>query len=145
MKTFYFILLFGIFTLTLANDVALVKKAKGESYIVRQNKEISIQVGTKLQEKDIIITESKSSVGLIFKDNTRISVGQNSKLEIEQYLFEPAQNKEGFVTNLSKGSMECITGLISKVNPSAFKVKVKTATMGIRGTHFIINVNSEGF
>ncbi|WP_294966938.1 FecR family protein [Sulfurimonas sp.] len=142
MKSFYSLILLGIVSLTFANEVALVKKAKGQSHIVRQSKEINIVVGTQLQEKDIIITESKSSVGLIFKDNTRISVGPNSKLEIEQYLFEPAENKEGFVTNLSKGSMECITGLISKVNPSAFKVKVKTATMGIRGTHFIINVNS---
>jgi len=39
--------------------------------------------------------------------------------------------------------MECITGLISKVNPKAFKVKIKTATMGIRSTHFIVNANPQ--
>lgn len=144
MKVFNFIILLSIVSIAFADEIALVKKAKGNSHIVRQNKEITIQVGTKLQEKDVIITESKSSVGLIFKDNTRISIGQNSKLEIEKYLFEPSENQEGFVTNLSKGSIECITGLISKVNPKAFKVKVKTATMGIRGTHFIINADSQG-
>ncbi len=82
---------------------------------------------------------------MIFKDNTRISVGPNSKLEIEKYLFEPANNQEGFVTNLSKVSIECKTGLISKVNPKAFKVKVKTATMGICGTHFIVNADYTTF
>lgn len=145
MKVFYFFILLGIVSNVLANDVALVKKAKGESHIVRENKEITILVGTKLQEKDIIVTESNSLVGLIFKDNTRISVGPNSKFEIEKFLFEPSEHKEKFVTNLSKGSIECITGLISKVNPSAFKVKVKTATMGIRGTHFIINADGGEF
>jgi len=101
MKTLYSILFLGIVSLALANDVALVKKAKGESHIVRQNKEITIKVGTKLQEKDVVITKSKSLVGLIFKDNTRISIGPNSKLEIEKYLFEPSQNQEGFVTNFT--------------------------------------------
>ena len=143
MKVICFFILLGIVSISFADEVALVKKAKGESHILRQTKKITIQVGTKLQEKDVIITEAKSSVGLIFKDDTRISIGPNSKLEIEKYLFEPSKNQENFVTNLSQGSIQCITGLISKVNPKAFKIKVKTATIGIRGTNFIVNAEPE--
>jgi len=141
MKILYLIIYFGLFSLILANEVAFVKKSKGDAFILRDTKEFAINIGTKVFEKDTIITKSKSSVGLIFKDNTRISIGYNSRFEIEKYLFEPEKNKEAFVTNLTKGSMECITGLISKVNPKAFKIKTKTATMGIRGTHFIIKVD----
>ncbi|EDZ63766.1 hypothetical protein SMGD1_2118 [Sulfurimonas gotlandica GD1] len=141
MKILYFIILLGVFSLTLADEAALVKKVKGSVSIEREGKELSVKVGTKLFEKDTIITESKSSVSLIFKDNTRISVGPNSKLLLEQYLFNPDENQEAFVSNLSRGSIACVTGLISKINPKAFKVKVKTATMGIRGTHFIVKVD----
>ena len=141
MKFLFLIVYLGVFSLLLANEAALVKKVKGDVNILRQDKELSVSMGAKIFEKDIVITNSRSSVGLIFKDNTRISIGANSRFEIEEYLFEPENKKEAFVTNLVKGSMECMTGLISKVNPKAFKVKAKTATMGIRGTHFIIKVD----
>ena len=141
MKIIFSIISLAIFSLALANEAAFVKKIKGDVNILREGQELKVDVGTKVFEKDTVVTSSKSSVGLIFKDNTRISVGSNSRFEIEKYLFVPEKNQEAFVTNLVKGSMECMTGLISKVNPKAFKVKAKTATMGIRGTHFIIKVD----
>ena len=141
MKTFFLIICFGLFSSVLANEAAFVKKSKGDAFVLRNTKEHKISVGTKIFENDTVITKSKSSVGLIFKDDTRISIGANSRFEIEKYLFEPENKKEAFVTNLAKGSIECITGLISKVNPEAFKMKTKTATMGIRGTHFIVKVD----
>lgn len=140
MKFIFFVICIGVLSSLFANEVALVKKLKGNAHIERDSKELIVEVGTKVFEKDIVITDSNSLVGLIFKDNTRISIGSKSKFIIEKYIFEPSQNKEAFVTNLSKGSIECITGLISKINPDAFKIKAKTATMGIRGTHFIVTV-----
>jgi hypothetical protein len=141
MKIFNLIILLGMFSFILANEAALVKKLKGNAHIVREGKELAIGVGTKVLEKDKIITRASSSVGLIFKDNTRISVGSNSEFTVEEYMFNLSEKKEVFTTNLSKGSLECVTGLISKINPKAFQLKAKTATMGIRGTHFIVDVN----
>ena len=34
-----------------------------------------------------------------------------------------------------------MTGLIAKINPDAMQLKVKSASMGIRGTYFIVDVN----
>ena len=141
MKIFNLIILLGMFSFILANEAALVKKLKGNAHIVREGKELAIGVGTKVLEKDKIITQASSSVGLIFKDNTRVSVGSNSEFTVEEYMFNLSEKKEVFTTNLSKGSLECVTGLISKINPKAFQLKAKTATMGIRGTHFIVDVN----
>ncbi len=141
MRFFYFLIAIGMVSFVLANEVALVKKLNGSAYILREGKEIPVEIGTKLFEKDIVYTNPESSVGLIFKDNTRISVGPKSEVAIEKYIFVPSENKEAFVTNLSKGSIECITGLIAKINPDAFKLKAKTATMGIRGTHFIVTAD----
>lgn len=140
MKIIY-LLIFLAFSSFADTSVAFVKISKGDAHILRAQKELPVKVGSKLFQKDTIITDQKSRVGIVFKDNTRISIGANSKFEIQQYLFEPANKKEAFVTNLSKGTLECFTGLISKVNPKAFKIKVKTATIGIRGTHFIINAD----
>jgi hypothetical protein len=141
VKSFILIILLGLFSLTLANEAGLVKKVKGSSYIVRNEKKVAINIGTKVFEADTIITKGRSSVGLIFKDNTRITVGSNSEFAIEEYIFDLAEDNIEFKTNLVKGTLACVTGLISKTKPSAFKLKVKTATMGIRGTYFIVNTN----
>lgn len=141
MKLFYITILIGFFSLTIANEVALVKKFKGTAHVEREGKAVPIEVGTKVFQKDTIVTKSNSLVGLMFKDNTRISVGSKSKFVIEEYLFDPEEGKESFVSDLQKGSIACVTGLISKINPNAFKLKVKTASIGIRGTHFIVNAD----
>lgn len=138
MRFVYFLIFVGMFTSIFASEAALVKKLKGSAYVLRDKKEIVLQAGAKILEKDIIFTKANSNLSLIFKDNTRISLGAKTEFAIEEYFFEPNEKKESFITNLSKGSMECITGLISKINPDAFKIKAKTATIGIRGTHFIV-------
>jgi hypothetical protein len=131
----------GIFSLALANEAGLVKKFKGDSHILRDGKELSIDVGTKIFDADTIITKKNSSVGLIFKDNTRIAVGANSEFKIEEYLFDLGEKKITFRTNLIKGSLACVTGLVSKTNPRAFELKAKSATIGIRGTYFIVSAD----
>ena len=141
MRFFYFLFIMGIFSSVFGNEAALVKKIKGSAYIIRDGKEIVLDIGTKVFEKDVIFTKKQSNLSLIFKDNTRISIGARSEFKIEEYLFVPSEKKESFIINLVQGSIECITGLISKINPEAFKIKAKTASIGIRGTHFIITVD----
>lgn len=141
IRTLFSIIIIGIISLLLADEAALVKKVKGDVKVLRDGQELTVNVGTKIFAKDTIITSSKSSVGLIFKDETRISVGSGSHFDIEEYLFVPAKKQESFISNLKSGTIECITGLISKINPDSFKLKAKNATIGIRGTRFIVKVD----
>lgn len=118
-----------------------VKTLKGDATIIRENKNIDVKIGTAIYEKDIIKTSHGSTLGLIFKDNTLISLGSKTTYIVEEYEFNPEQKKEKFISRLKKGSIACLTGLMSKVNKDAMKIKVKTASMGIRGTHFIVSVD----
>ena len=79
-------------------------------------------------------------MGIIFEDNTLISLGANTEFIIEDYVFKPAKNEQSFIANITKGTMSCLTGLLSKLNPDGFKIKAKSSTIGIRGTHFIVSV-----
>ncbi|PLY04657.1 MAG: hypothetical protein C0625_16005 [Arcobacter sp.] len=139
----YLLIYLGLsfFSFLLASDsVGFIKKLKGEAIILRDTKIIQIKIGDKLFNKDIIKTKRNSSLGLIFKDNTLVSLGSNTQFNIEEYEFQPALKKEVFTARIVKGTMTCLTGLMSKLNPDAMKIKAKTASMGIRGTHFAISV-----
>ncbi len=142
MKSLIIILLLIFYIPLQANENSgFIKKLKGTATIIRQNDTIDVKIGTPIYEKDTIKTSSSSSVGIIFKDNTLISLGANTTYIVEEYQFNPEEKKEKFISRLKKGSMVCLTGLMSKVNKDAMKIKVKTASMGIRGTHFIVSVD----
>lgn len=142
MRALVFTLLIGFFcSLFALESSGFIKKINGEVSIQREGKELKVQLGDMVYEKDIISTSQNSSVGIIFKDNTLVSLGANTEFIIEQYIFEPANQKESFIARLTKGTMTCLTGLMSKINPDAMKIKAKTASIGIRGTHFAISVD----
>jgi hypothetical protein len=125
-----------------SSEAGMVKSVKGDVSVIRgDGKQEALKVGDKIYEKDTIKTSAKSAMGLIFNDNTLVSVGQNSEFKINEYLFEPSEKKVAFRSEVVKGSIACMTGLISKINPDAMKLKAKTATMGIRGTYFAVEVN----
>jgi hypothetical protein len=141
MKKFFalFMLLISMPTLLSAQSVALVKSVKGEVSVTHESKKVSaLKVGDKIFVKDYIKTSGNSTIGLIFEDNTLISIGSNSEFSVDEYLFEPADKKVKFGSNLLKGTMACITGLIPKINPEAMTIKTKSASIGIRGTYFVV-------
>ena len=141
MRYLLIYLYISFFSILLASDsIGFVKKLKGDAVIQRDKNVIQVSIGTKLLSKDIIKTSKNSSVGLIFKDNTLISLGSNTQFDIEKYEFEPADKKEVFTARIARGTMTCLTGLISKLNPEAMVIKAKSAAIGIRGTHFAISV-----
>ena len=136
----FFICLLSVPMMLLASpSVAIVKSINGEVSVIHGDKTTSrLKQGDGLFEKDVIKTVANSSIGIIFEDNTLISIGSNAEFLIDEYLFEPEHKNVKFKSNLFKGKLACVTGLISKINPDAMELKVKTATIGIRGTYFVV-------
>ncbi len=133
-------MLFLSLTFMFAQDVAIVKKASGEVFAKRLKVLEKIYIGSKVQESDIIITKTNSSVGLIFEDGTIISLGENSVLSINKYLFRPAKNEFLFDVDMSKGLATFESGKIGKLAPQAVKFRVPEGVVGIRGTKFYVEV-----
>lgn len=139
----FFIGLIGLPTLLFCaeHSVAYVKVLKGDVTLTHYDHTTKrAKEGDKIFEKDVIKTAANSSVGITFEDNTRISIGSNAEFSIDEYLFEPASKNVAFKSNLLKGTMGCVTGLIPKIQPDAMVIKAKTATIGIRGTSFVVEV-----
>ncbi len=122
-----------------ATSVALVKSVRGEVTVTHGDQTTAgLKQGDKIFEKDSIKTTPNSTIGIVFEDNTLISIGSNAEFLVEEYHFDPANKNVTFKTNLFKGIMACKTGLIPKINPDAMEIKAKTATIGIRGTYFVV-------
>jgi len=95
----------------------------------------------KVFEGDTIKVGNKSRVQLRFVDNQLVVLKANTVFRIDEYKFKDKkdQNKSAALS-LLKGGMRSITGAIGKSSRDKYKVKTPVATMGVRGTHYVIQI-----
>ena len=120
--------------------IGQVKNVSGHAVIERGGEPIEVVAGIRILAEDVIETFEDGSLGIIFKDNASMSMGENSRLAMTEFEFDPAMSRLGFVADMFKGTMTYLTGIIGKINPEMVKFRTPTATIGIRGTHLAIKV-----
>ena len=92
---------------------------------------------------DAVRTGTDGSVGIIFKDNSRIGLGPNSRLDIKKFVFKPAQGQFSMVNKLTKGTGSFVSGKMTKLSPESVIIETPTSTIGVRGTTYNIKVNED--
>ena len=139
MKKILLILLLSI-VYTYAS-VGKITSVKGEVYIQRDAKVVVAKSGTILELKDVIKTKNNAKALILFKDKTSITMGNNSSLSVNEFVMDlknPSKSKTNF--GFGKGIFRTITGKIGKINPKGFRIKTKSASIGIRGTIFTVEI-----
>ncbi len=94
--------------------------------------------GGAVYEGDLLRTFWNGTMGVTFKDNTRISLGPSTRVTVPKFVFSPAQQQYGFVLRLIAGSLQYLSGLTAKLSPDSMKIETPTATVGVRGTRFLV-------
>ena len=125
------------------SPVATIKKVTGIATITRQGRALSATVGLEILENDTIRTGPGGSIGIVFDDETLLSLGPESVLVIDEFVFAPKQGKFSIVIRMLKGTAAYLSGLISKLAPESAHFKTPTASIGIRGTKFVVKVEGE--
>lgn len=121
-------------------DAGVVKKLQGEVRVERAGKSSPLHVGDGVQEADRVVVGPAGSVGITLRDETLISLGPNAALVIDGFAFDAKTNQGRVETSILRGSMRYVTGLIGRVHPKSIRVSTAVATIGIRGTDFIVEV-----
>ncbi|MDX8400473.1 MAG: FecR domain-containing protein [Gallionellaceae bacterium] len=121
--------------------VALFKNISGSVQVIRNQSEIIPVPGTQLMRLDRVVTGANSSAGITFKDGTLLTVGASADIEISRYVFQPKEGKYDFSVYMKKGSAVYSSGKLGKLAPEAVNFNTPRATVGVRGTRFIINAD----
>lgn len=117
-----------------------VKAAAGFVQVVRDGRANPVEAGAPLYRKDELITGRDGSLGVTFRDGSRIALGPTSHLSLEGFEFEPAEKKLSFLARLAHGTMHLISGVIAKLSPESVAVETPVATIAVRGTNFAIRI-----
>jgi hypothetical protein len=120
--------------------VGVVKTVSGAVYIERWQQKIPVAVGTRLQQHDTLVTGADGAVGVIFKDNSILSVGADTRVDIDSFVFQPRAGMLSFILNIKKGVITSIPGQIAKLKKDGMTIKTPTSACGVRGTYFGVRV-----
>ena len=123
--------------------IATVQKVSGVATVVREGQTISAKIGLEIWKNDILRTGRDGSIGVIFNDDTLLSLGPESVLVIDEFVFAPRQGKFSIVIRMLKGTAAYLSGLISKLAPESAHLETPSASIGIRGTKFVVKVEGE--
>jgi hypothetical protein len=101
--------------------------------------------GTEVDTGDTVRTQQNGRVQVRMADGAYISLQPNTEFGIKDYKFEgKTDGSENAFYSLLKGAMRTVTGLIGRVNRNKYLVSTPTATVGIRGTGGLIQVQEDG-
>jgi hypothetical protein len=125
--------------------IGTVSENKGTACEVERNKKkLSGIKGAEIESMDTYTTGACTS-NITFKDDTKVKVTENSRLLIDDFVFDPKKSDAGkLALKVGMGTVRYASGQIAKNNPQQVNIKTPTATVAVRGTDFTMTVDETG-
>ena len=102
-----------------------------------------LKAGDKIYLNETIYAGIDSGTQILLLDQSTFTIGSDSEVVMDTFIYDPATNDGKIVANVKKGSLKIISGLISKKNPDSLTVNVPEGTLGSRGTEFQTIVSNQ--
>lgn len=123
-------------------------ESRGEFYVLTRDgrkltgkdaSQIPLEEGTK------VITGSSGHIRMKLPDDTTFTIGPNSDIAIDSFVYDPDNTPKKVIANMSKGVFRWVTGKTKPLkDPAEMKVKLPVMAVGIRGTDLEATVNPDG-
>jgi hypothetical protein len=140
----------GVLTLVLASaapalgqqpsTAGRIKVVSGSAFIVRESGLIPARAGEGVFEADGLRTGVDGRIGVTLKDDTRVSLGPNSEVRLERFVYTPANGGLALVLKVVHGVAAYVSGRIAKLAPDSVRLETPAAIVGVRGTTLAIRV-----
>ena len=112
--------------------------------ILRKSQSLPGAKGAGLESMDTVRT-TQGKVGLTFIDDTKVQLTENSKLVIDDFVYDPNKKSVGKLSmKVAMGTARYASGAVAHNNPSAVSITTPTATIAVRGTDFTATVDELG-
>jgi hypothetical protein len=140
------LLLLATLSARAAEEAAIgqIKSASGEVTVLRGGVSQKVATGDRVFQADVLATGPDGSVGITFADNSMMSLGPDSRLSLDQFVFDTTTHEGVFDSSLSSGTLAVKSGQIVKQTPEAMKIRTPGALLGVRGTEFVVRADGGG-
>lgn len=119
-----------------------IKNVTGKAYVIRAGSDqpVAAAADMKLAAGDTVRTTRGGSVGLIFRDDTVVALGPDSEFTIEQFQFRPVDGQLSFLGRIVRGTINFISGQITRLAPEKVQLETPDATLAVRGTQVLVEI-----
>lgn len=119
----------------------MVKRTTGTVMLSRAGIVQAVQPGLVVQAGDTFRTGPDSAIALALADDTLLSVGPDSEMQVTAFTFDSTTQDGHVLASVWRGTVAFVTGLIGKKAPENVRVQTRTVVLGVRGTEFIVDAS----
>lgn len=122
--------------------IGFVKLVSGTATALRGGERVPLVLGAPVQADDEFETGPNGTLGVTFRDNTRISLGPNTRVNVNKFVFAPAEQQYGLGLRLILGTLQYISGLTGKLSPENVSISTPNFVVAVRGTRLLIRAEN---
>lgn len=123
--------------------VGQVKTVEGSAHAWRADRRVALTPGDAVFTADTLVTGAASALGVTLEDGTMLSLGAEGELVIDDFVYDPAGDDHGLQLSFLAGGLGYVSGRIARLAPDSVKVTTPVATIGIRGTRFLMRLPAD--
>ncbi|CCD91116.1 conserved hypothetical protein [Bradyrhizobium sp. ORS 375] len=116
-----------------------VTKLQGTATVIRNGVSILLHNGDNVEKGDIVQSGSNSTVGITFIDGTVFGLSSNARMVLNEMVYDPNGSNNSSLISLVAGTISFVAGETAKHGD--MKVDTPVATMGIRGTAVLVEID----
>jgi len=120
-----------------------IGEIKGSGVIERNNDVIEGNTGVGVEMNDTAVT-ANGTMRIDFVDETRVDITEHSRLLIDEFVYDPANDVGSLSIKATLGGVRYASGQIAKRYKQNVKIRTPSATIGVRGTDFVMVVDEMG-
>jgi hypothetical protein len=98
----------------------------------------ALRAGIDVFQNETINTADNSASRVVFQDKTELSVGPQSSVVLDRFVFDPDPSKSAVAISIARGVARFSTGILPKPD---YQISTPSAQIGIRGTVLTITVS----
>ncbi|MBR1158377.1 VCBS domain-containing protein [Bradyrhizobium elkanii] len=122
-----------------AKVIGHVTKLTGNATAMRNGVAIVLNQGDNVNKGDVVQSGGDSTLGITFIDGTVFGLGPNAKMVLNEMIYDPNGSSNSSLMSLVSGTISFVAGATAKHGD--MKVDTPVATMGIRGTAVLVEID----
>jgi hypothetical protein len=110
----------------------------GSANVTRNSVTTALKLKDDIFFNDTVQTAAGSALGVTFNDATTFNLKANSRMTIDNYVYEEGGKQNAGVFDIAKGTVAFVAAAVAKTGEMS--ITTPTATLGIRGTTGLVEV-----
>ncbi len=126
------------------NEIGFYTAVMGHADVTHldEDRVLPVKLHDQVWFKDVIQTQAESRTKALFQDDSMLTVGENSRVEIDEYIYNPEKNVRQAIVKLMQGQVRALVSKVFKANGSRFEIHTPSAVAAARGTYFTVWVEN---